>query len=594
MERIKVLLVAPYEGLKNIALALRGNDERFMLEARVGDLDAGVRIVRMLRGESYDVIISRGGTTELIEGITETPVVDIELSQYDILHAIKLSQNYSGRTAIVGFPKIIEKVGAICALLGYDLNINVVNSAEQVPACLSRLKAEGYSLIIGDTITVETAKQMHMNGILITSGNESVLSAFAEAEKICRALSSVRREALFCKDILRSGESVVIAVGEDGRVVIPAPPADVEDSDLQVMENWCRAAADEVFKKGRGSSVRKLRGALWRIAGRRGDGEFAGLSYFYLRRGLEITNMEKAIQIESASLRRPAANSSFYDDSESTQNILEHIRRLSYADLPVVIFGEPGTGKDSAAYEICRRGEAGDRTLLTVDCRVLEERQLDYLLRNEKSPLLEGGICVYFKRIDALGEEALRTLARYASDSLLHRRNRVIYSCEESPSSIPREVSAEHLLNESGQGYLTLRLPSLRERIGDIPSIASIYINDLNIALGKQVAGLDARSTALLREFPWRTNITQLRNVLRELVLVTDGAFISENDTRRVLQKEEAFRGMPDSPDFFRGTLDEITLNVLRKVLEEEDMNQSNAAKRLGISRSTLWRKLQG
>lgn len=260
----------------------------------------------------------------------------------------------------------------------------------------------------------------------------------------------------------------------------------------------------------------------------------------------------------------------------------------------MIIFGERGTGKDAAAFEIYRQGAAGDKTLLTVDCRILEEKQLDHLLHNEKSPLFGSGIGIHFKRIDTLNHATQRTLIIYAADTLLHRRNRVIYSCEENLAQASDEPMLVSQLDECWQRYLTLRLPPLRERTNDIQSIASIYINDLNIALGKQVAGLDQESVRMLREFPWRANITQLKNVLRELVLVTDGAFVSGCDTLRVLQKEELFRCVPDFAGFLRGTLDEITLNIISLVLEEEDGNQSAAAKRLGISRSTLWRRLHG
>lgn len=594
MNRIKVLLVAPYEGLKNLVTSLYENDERFDLDAQVGDLKAGVKLIRESRGKNYEVIISRGGTAELIEQTADVPVIDIELSQYDILHAIKLSQNYSGKIAIVGFPKITERVGAICALMGYDMHINMVNSAEQVPACLSRLKADGCSLIIGDTVAVTTAREMQMNGILITSGSESIISAFREAEKICGAMANVRREACLYRDMLEVGETMVLAVNDEKQIVYMDQPEYTEAGDLPVIEGWCRVATAEVLKKGECALLRKLKGALWSVDGRRGRGEFSGLAYFYIRRGLEVTGMERSLQIQPAALYKRTANSFFYDDSPASQLIVEHIRRLSWINLPVIISGEQGTGKDAAAFEIYRRGDVGDNTLLTIDCRMLDEKQLGYLLHNEKSPIFGSGIGIYFKRVDALNHETQRALALSAGDSLLHRRNRVVYSCEEDSAQTPGKLLIPSLFNESGQQYLTLRLPSLRERANDIPSLSSIYINDLNIALGKQVAGLDQESTEMLMAFPWRANITQLKNVLRELVLITDGAFVSGGDTRRILLKEETFLVTPSSPDFLRGTLDEITTNVLRRVLAEEGGNQSNAAKRLGIGRSTMWRKLQG
>lgn len=594
MKKIKVLMIAPYEGLKNMVMSILGSDERFELDARVGDLEAGAALVRELSGNDYDVIISRGGTTGLIEEAAAAPVVDIKLSQYDILHAIRLSQNYSGKTAIVGFPQIIERVEAICGLLGYDMGICVINSAEQVTECLSRLKAEGCSMVIGDTVTVTTAMEMHMNGILITSGSESVLSAFAEAEKICAAVSGVRHESGMYRDMMNGAEFSSLAFDAAGRLCFSSNSKCAGDGVAQALAGWCRTAIDEVQGKNEHLFIRKHNGFLWHVHGRKGSGEFSGYTYFSVRRGAEVASMDKTVQVLSSSLRKPLANSSFYDDSESTRKIVENIRRLGRTGLPVVIFGEQGTGKDTAAFEIHRCGAGGDRPFIFIDCRALDGKQPDYLLHSENSPLLERDIGIYFKRVDALKEKTQHMLAAYICDSMLHRRNHVIYSCERAPADALRNPLISRLLNESGQECLTLHLPTLRERSDDIPSIASIYINDLNITLGKQVAGLDRDASEMLRDFAWSGNITQLKNVLRELVLITDSAFISGADAEQVLRKEEKYRAGPASAAILQGTLEDITLDAIRKTLEEEGMNHSKAAKRLGISRSTLWRKLRG
>ena len=71
-----------------------------------GDLDVGVAIVQSMSPNSYDCIISRGGTAELIRQVTDLPVVEIQLSVYDVLSTMKLAENYSNRYAIVGFPAL--------------------------------------------------------------------------------------------------------------------------------------------------------------------------------------------------------------------------------------------------------------------------------------------------------------------------------------------------------------------------------------------------------------------------------------------------------------------------------------------------------
>lgn len=113
-EKIRVLGIAPYEGMCTAMKNVAEDHPQLHLDAFVGDLDAGVELVRRYEPEGYDVIVSRGGTAEMIARITELPVVSIPISVYDILRAIKMAENYSKLYAIVGFPTITEPAHTLC------------------------------------------------------------------------------------------------------------------------------------------------------------------------------------------------------------------------------------------------------------------------------------------------------------------------------------------------------------------------------------------------------------------------------------------------------------------------------------------------
>lgn len=112
--------------------------------------------------------------------------------------------------------------------------------------------------------------------------------------------------------------------------------------------------------------------------------------------------------------------------------------------------------------------------------------------------------------------------------------------------------------------------------------------------MARQVAGFEPGAIQLLEDFPWSANLSQLYRVLRELVLISSSPYITTGDIKKLLEKEERF-----SP-FTHGTrldtslpLAELNRQIALLVMEEENGNQSNTAKRLGISRSTLWRMLK-
>ena len=109
MEEIRILGIAPFESIR--AAMERVAREEFpevRFEAYTGDLEEGVKIAQRLvnENESYDVMISRGGTAELLKQKLTMPVVEITFSVYDILRAIKMAENYNSLYAIVGFPSI--------------------------------------------------------------------------------------------------------------------------------------------------------------------------------------------------------------------------------------------------------------------------------------------------------------------------------------------------------------------------------------------------------------------------------------------------------------------------------------------------------
>lgn len=107
MEEIRILGIAPFESIR--AAMERVAREEFpavRFEAYTGDLEEGVKIAQRLSKENYDVVISRGGTAELLKKETTLPVVEITFSVYDILRAIKMAENYNSLYAIVGFPSI--------------------------------------------------------------------------------------------------------------------------------------------------------------------------------------------------------------------------------------------------------------------------------------------------------------------------------------------------------------------------------------------------------------------------------------------------------------------------------------------------------
>ncbi len=162
-------------------VAGRRND--IELEVYVGDLADGLELALKHQRRGFLGIVSRGGTAEMIRhaDAVSVPVTEVEASVYDVLRAIKLAQSYKGKFAIVGFPSITNCAKILCNLLQYEIETVTIKSQDEVASCLESLKKQGFSMVLGDMVTTVNAKLANMNGILITSGRESVDAAFDRA-----------------------------------------------------------------------------------------------------------------------------------------------------------------------------------------------------------------------------------------------------------------------------------------------------------------------------------------------------------------------------------------------------------------------------
>ena len=124
--------------------------------------------------------------------------------------------------------------------------------------------------------------------------------------------------------------------------------------------------------------------------------------------------------------------------------------------------------------------------------------------------------------------------------------------------------------------------------------MTSLYINSVNVKNGTRVIGLTNNAMLMLQNHVWERNVDELHQAVHTLVVSAKSSYISEEQVDELLNQERLKKMKDSSPgiDLSR-SLDEITRDIVMRVYEEEHMNQTHTAKRLGISRSTLWRMLK-
>lgn len=582
------MAIAPYEGLKELIIEL-GRNQDFEIHVEVGDLEKGVELASRAADQGFDIIISRGGTAELIQKKVSIPVIEIEVSGYDMLRVLTLVRDYPGKAAIVGFPPISEGAATVSQILEMDISHYVISKEEEVKPTLKQMLEKGYEVIIGDVITVKEAENLGLNGVLITSGKESILKAFQNAKKMHNYFSILRRKLSIAQQILQEEE--------EGYVVFDTTFNNVYSNTCftEQLNKTFKAsikieeAVTEVISKDEYTSLIENNNVFWKVKGTKLEGFEISLVLFRLQRvESNQKRLSAGINIISSLMNSSPIKSSFIK-SNQMKMVIQSAERYSEKEESIWISGEKGTGKEKLAHYIHYRSTKRSFPLMTINCALLTAEQWNLLLSEEESLLASNDKgTIFFKNIDSV--------------ALSNQKELMSYLIKNNPKSRIITSSSENILTMIENGaflydlyYLlaqfTLSLPPLSKRKEDIDHIARIFINESNTKYGKQIAGIRNEAIGELENYSWPGNITQLKQVINETVLLANGPFIEKEDINYILKTKLKETEMAQLD--LTGTLEEIEQRIIRQVWQEEGMNQTKTAERLGINRTTLWRKLK-
>jgi len=147
---------------------------------------------------------------------------------------------------------------------------------------------------------------------------------------------------------------------------------------------------------------------------------------------------------------------------------------------------------------------------------------------------------------------------------------------------------------------LNLNLPPLWERREDIPLLINFFIKKYRQILKKAVEGISPEGIQMLENYTWPGNVRQLENIVERLMVRTQEDYIRTSLVREImnslpgnklgLNRDGVFKSAMSIP--LMGNLEGIERNIIKRIIQEEKGNKAAAAKRLGIGRTTLWRKL--
>ena len=307
---------------------------------------------------------------------------------------------------------------------------------------------------------------------------------------------------------------------------------------------------------------------------------------------------------------RESAFDTVLGHSRGLQQVIQLARKVAVTDVPVLLTGETGTGKEVFAQAIHNGSARAKQPFVAINCSAFSKELLESEIFGHKAGAFTGAM----KDKKGLFEEAnhgtifldeIGEMAYGLQAKLLRVREtgEYIKVGDTKPTKIDvRIVSAtnrnlkEEIANSNFREDLYFRLsvfhlhlPPLRERREDIPELAAAFLKFFAAKMGKQVKGFAADCHAWMQSYAWPGNVRELRNVIERALIICDD-YITLDDMPLDFRSSTLSGSAADGDDF---ELAEAEHRHIQRVLQYTKGNKAEAARLLKIGLTTLYRKIE-
>jgi DNA-binding NtrC family response regulator len=327
-----------------------------------------------------------------------------------------------------------------------------------------------------------------------------------------------------------------------------------------------------------------------------------------VQRAIEKTKMSYRIEQLEKQIGKKFNFENIIGSSMVMRDAVDVAKKVSETDVPVLLTGETGTGKEVFAQSIHYASERRKNSFVAINCSafakdLLESEMFGYVAgaftganKNKKGLFEEAHNGTLF--LDEIGELDPSLQAKFLR---VLETNNFIKAGDTKPTQVDVRIIAasnRNLEEEVEKGnfrsdlyyrisVMKIEIPSLRRRKEDIREFAEYFVRFYSQKIGRNITEVSPLFYQKLQEYNFPGNIRELRNIIERAVILSDGKTLTESS----LPKEIIFKAIPNSR--VSQNLEDVEKNHILAVLEQSNGNKTKAAELLGIGLTTLYRKLQ-
>jgi DNA-binding NtrC family response regulator len=351
---------------------------------------------------------------------------------------------------------------------------------------------------------------------------------------------------------------------------------------------------------------------------RRGAADFLPkpIDRAHLKKALDdvatLYNQRRRVRVLEEQLLKDLEFHGIVGKSPAMLEVFDFARKVARHYTNVLLAGLTGSGKELVARAIHQLSPVSQQKLAVCNCSALVDTLLESQLFGHMRGSFTGatdtrpGLFEYANGgtvfLDEVGEMSLamqakllrviqnREIQRVGSPEVRQVNVRLI-------AATNRDLRTEVLAGRFREDLfyrlssIQIRIPSLAERLEDIPLLVQFFLHKYNTAYGKNIAGLTRRAQAALLQHPWPGNVRELENVISSACITVVGDFVDLADLPEHLQHRDPRARQDD--DWKPLSLEEVRKMHIQRVLEMCQGNRLRAAQILGIGRTSLYRYLK-
>lgn len=579
---------------------------------------------KILESKGAKAIIARSGGYKYTVGRVNVPVIHLKITTLDILHALKTASKYK---------KDIVLVISDLEYFNYDewrdiFHINVIierfNAKDGIEERIIKYKDRCKAIVIvGGGIPCSYARKYGIDNVSIGASNESIYEGINHAKELIDSIYDQKYKNQVLKTVLDGVHDAVVAVDQCGKIIQFNERAQeiLKKNDSEMLEKPLLEVCPELSfmmevmstKADKYNQIITLKKnvitantSLLEV-----DGHVCGVLCSF-QDITKLQNLEKKIRYE-LNKKGLTAKYSFKDVIAYDQIMKDTVAKaikIGETDNTVMIYGESGTGKEMIAQSIHNISSRHDEPFVAINCAAISDNLLESELFGYEEGAFTGarkggkpglfelahGGTIFLDEINSISlnlqAKLLRVLEerevmRIGSDYVIPLDIRIIAAANEGLKQKVRLGSFRSDLFYR-LSILELNIPPLRERKKDIIPMFQYYIKNLSQVNYNPEINIEIEEKLI--NYSWPGNVRELRNIAHRYLIFNELDLEEEENVEHckqlIIDNEKSNDKLID--------LKEINRYVEEKVIEmllNQGMTKTEIAKKLGISRTALWKK---